>query len=41
MFTNIIVELAAIIGRDARDVAPSDAMDYVDGRKLHYLTIKS
>ncbi|KAH8556352.1 hypothetical protein BGW37DRAFT_515271 [Umbelopsis sp. PMI_123] len=28
------IELAAIIGRDARDVAPSDAMDYVDGYAL-------
>jgi 2-keto-4-pentenoate hydratase/2-oxohepta-3-ene-1,7-dioic acid hydratase in catechol pathway len=27
------VELAAIIGREARDVPASKAMDYVDGRK--------
>jgi hypothetical protein len=27
-----IVELAAVIGRDARDVSPSEAMDYVDGK---------
>ena len=30
-----IVELAAVIGRDARDVSPSEAMDYVDGKTNH------
>ena len=30
------VELAVVVGRKARDVSESNAMDYVGGNSIHY-----